>query len=94
MKMAKVNKCEVSDCVYNTDNHCHALAITVGDGDDPMCDTFCQSSTKGGDADELAGVGACKVSNCKFNKQFECDAPEIIVSYHEQKPDCMTFESI
>jgi len=93
MKMAKVIKCEVTDCVYNMDNLCHTPAITIGDGNSPRCDTFFHYTMKGGDAAELAGVGACKVSQCQFNKKFECQAPQISVGYCDREPDCLTFES-
>ncbi len=93
MEMAKVMKCEVNDCVYNMDNCCHTMAITVGDGNSPRCDTFWHSTMKGGDAADLAGVGACKVSSCRYNKKFECGAPEISVGYCAQSPECLTFES-
>lgn len=93
MKMTKVMKCNVKDCAYNMDDCCHTIAITVGDGNNPMCDTFCQSTMKGGDSSSLAGVGACKVSACKHNTKLECQAPEITVGYCGQEPDCLTFES-
>lgn len=93
MKMAKVMKCEVSDCVYNMDNCCHTMAITVGDGNNPMCDTFCHSTVKGGDVADLAGVGACKVSACKHNTKFECESSGISIDYQDLNPNCMTFET-
>jgi len=93
MEMAKVIKCEVADCVYNMDNCCRTMAVTIGDGNNPMCDTFCHSTIKGGDSASLAGVGACKVSACKYNQKFECQSPGISVGYCEQEPDCLTFES-
>lgn len=93
MKMPEVMRCEVSDCVYNMDNRCHTPAITIGDGRNPRCDTFCHSTVKGGDASDMAGVGACKVSGCKYNNKFECHAPKISVGYRDQEPDCLTFQS-
>jgi hypothetical protein len=86
-------KCEVHDCVYNMDNHCHTMAITIGDGNNPRCDTFWHSTMKGGNASDMAGVGACKVSACKYNKKFECSARGITIRYHDHEPDCMTFET-
>ena len=94
MEMSMVMKCEVNDCAYNVDSCCHTMAITIGDGMHPRCDTFCQSSTsKGGDTGSMAGVGACKVAVCKYNTNLECQAPGISVGYGEQEPDCLTFES-
>jgi hypothetical protein len=45
MEMTRVKSCEVAECAYNSKKMCHALAITIGDLDNPMCDTFCQSAT-------------------------------------------------
>ena len=93
MEMSKVSKCEVNDCAYNMENCCHAMAITIGDGMHPRCDTFCESMMKAGDAGCVAGVGACKVSSCMYNTDLECQAMEISVGYKEQEPDCLTFQS-
>ncbi len=92
MEMSIVTICEVDDCAYNMDSHCHTKAITIGDGTNPKCDTFCRSARKGGEAETIAGVGACKVSVCAYNANLECLAPGITVGYSEQEPDCMTFE--
>lgn len=93
MEMPKVMKCEVSDCAYNTDGCCHAMAITIGDPARPRCDTFCESAVKGGDVTCIAGVGACKIFSCRYNSELECSAPAISVGYKEQEPDCLTFQS-
>ena len=93
MEMAKVIKCEVSDCVYNRDQSCHTMAITIGDGENPRCDTFCHATRKGGDASAMSGVGACKVINCRYNTDFECGTSAINVGYKEHIPDCLTFQS-
>jgi len=93
MEMPKVVRCEVNDCAYNTDNCCHALAITVGDEVHPRCDTFCHSMMKGGDRGAIAGVGACKVYSCMYNNGLECNSPEICVGYKGQEPDCLTFRT-
>jgi hypothetical protein len=94
MNMPKVNKCDVPQCCYNKDKMCHALAITVGDGTIPRCDTYttgCKS--KAGDSSATAGVGACKVSLCRHNKNLECQASGIMVGRGKDPADCMTFES-
>lgn len=91
--MPKVKKCEVNDCAYNEDKCCHAIAITIGDSENPICDTFCKSSMKGGEIELVAGVGACKVSSCKYNNNLECGAPSISVGYKKREPDCLTFHS-
>lgn len=93
MEITKVRKCEVTECAYNTDNCCHAIAITIGDESNPMCDTFCQSAVKGGDNEATACVGACKVSSCQHNDSLECQCPEIEVGYQGYDADCLSFES-
>jgi len=92
MKMSRVERCDITDCAYNMDNTCHTIAITIGDTAHPRCDTFCQSTMKGGDMSCFANVGACKVSACSFNSGLECQASEISVGYKEQEPDCLTFQ--
>lgn len=91
MKMANVSECAVSECAYNTGKSCHAIAITIGDGAHPMCDTFFKSSAHGGIKSQTAGVGACKVSSCRHNNDFECSSESIKVGICEDHGDCMTF---
>ncbi len=92
MNMAKVYRCEVSECSYNFQNQCHARAITVScGGARPMCETFCSSSIRGGDRNFLAGVGACKCAECIFNTALECRSPEIKVGRQDDQIDCLTF---
>ncbi len=57
---------DVAECAYNVDKHCHARAITIGDGDNPGCDTFLTASHHTRNANRVAGVGACKVVNCRY----------------------------
>jgi hypothetical protein len=40
MNMPHVQTCDVTECAYNKHRECYALAITVGDKTDAMCDTF------------------------------------------------------
>lgn len=93
MEMPKVNQCDASECAYNTDHMCHALAVTIGDPDSPLCDTFFRTAEKGGEADSVAGVGACKTSSCRFNEKFECRAPGIEVGHKSEGIDCLTYEA-
>lgn len=94
MDMPKVSQCDVADCAYNESDHCHALAITIGDQSHPMCDTFVEAGMHGGDESAVAQVGACKVSTCKFNKSLECSASSITVGRHGQAcGDCQTFQT-
>lgn len=92
MDMSKISKCSVNMCAYNKDQQCHALAITVGDKDNPRCDTFLQSGSKGGDMGTSGKVGACKVSVCKFNESLECSAGQIEVGTKQSMAYCLTFE--
>lgn len=91
IEMPNVSECTVTECAYNTEQKCHARAITVGDGSNPMCDTFFQSPTHTSATGIIAGVGACKVSICKFNEQFECQAQSIKVGHKQGDVECLTF---
>lgn len=91
MDMPVVNSCEADSCVYNVQRSCHALAITVGDTRDALCDTFFRDSAKGGDPKAVAHVGACKMANCQHNVQYECQAPGISVGFEANKADCLTY---
>lgn len=92
-EMPKVFECMMTDCAYNTDKKCHAMAITVGGGRCPLCDTVMKASKKGGVMDMNGSVGACKVENCQFNDSLECDAGGIRVTMHQQHAECATFKS-
>lgn len=93
MKMSPVKECDATDCAYNKNKICHALAITVGGPTGiPYCDTYCSSDEMGGDADASAGVGACKVSACEYNEHLECSAQNIQVGFQQDKVSCLTFE--
>ena len=92
MKMPNVQRCDVVDCAYNTDSRCHAFAITVG-GPTPCCDTFTDSSRKGGLPKASGNVGACKVMGCQHNDKLGCMADGIMVSRQSCNADCMTFKS-
>lgn len=91
MNMPRISRCEVTECSYNRDNQCHALAITVGDASCPMCDTFIQAGSSGGGLSVIGGVGACKTSTCKHNQSLECTADSINVGMHSRHADCKTF---
>lgn len=90
MKMPMIIACTITECAYNMEKRCHALAITVG-GSTPICDTFLKRAGKGGDQDSIGGVGACKVTSCKFNLKLECSASGISVSMHSGQAECATF---
>jgi hypothetical protein len=92
MDMSKVERCRVTECCYNRDEMCRALAITVGGGGDhPACDTYCDYGIKGGEA-SMAEVGACKVNDCRYNQNLECKASGIVVGPAQDEADCLTFE--
>lgn len=92
MNMPKVTQCDVTQCSYNEKKMCRALAITIGDGSHPHCDTFCQTTSKGGDTSATAGVGACKVVECRYNSELECHAQGIRVGHLVDDVDCQTYK--
>lgn len=91
MQPPKILDCTMTDCSYNTNKQCHAVAITVGDSSCAMCDTYFNTSKKGGALDMTGSVGACKEADCKFNNSFECGASGIHVAPHSGHADCATF---
>jgi len=91
--MAKILDCIMTDCSYNRNKMCHTMAITVGGGNCPMCDTYVSISTKGGLLDSLGGVGSCKVQECEFNNSLECRAEGIHVKMHSNHAECATFRA-
>lgn len=90
MKMPMIIDCNMTECAYNTQKRCHAMAITVG-GPEPLCDTFLKRGQKGGVPDMTGGVGACKVTSCSFNQSLECSADAIRVGVHGDHAECDTF---
>lgn len=91
MEIPEVSSCEESRCAYNVEQSCHARAITIGDGLNPMCDTFLNSISHAHSTDQIAGVGACKVGGCRHNEDFECQADHIDIQTPNGKARCMTF---
>ena len=91
MEMPTVMDCDATECAYNSGNMCHATAITIGGEADHRCDTFCQSSAKGGDLQVTGSVGACKVAGCGHNQNLECAAPGVHVGHAGGQVDCLTF---
>ena len=89
MEMSNIVKCSMSTCVYNQENRCTTMGITVGLHGE--CNTFNHGSAKGGFDDVNGGVGACLTANCMFNEKLECKAPKISVMVHDRHPDCATF---
>lgn len=92
IEMPHVNKCDVKTCGYNKESACHAKAITIGDGDNPGCDTFFNTGKHAKNDQIIAGVGACKVSGCMYNNDFECAANSITVGFVGDKINCKTYK--
>jgi hypothetical protein len=90
MEMSKILACDMSNCVYNKENRCHTMGITVGPHAE--CNTFSHVSARGGFDEVKGGVGACLASSCRFNDRLECKAPDIDVASHDRHPDCKTFQ--
>jgi len=91
INMPIVNECDVNTCAYNTNNDCHALAITIGEATGPRCDTFFESSTHAKHSQQTAGVGACKVTNCRHNENFECSMDAIRIGYQRTDIHCLSY---
>lgn len=91
--MPFVAQCSIGECAYNTNNCCHARAITVGDSVHPGCDTFLGATSHSKAKQRTAGVGACKVSACQHNDDYECMAEQITVGHAGNSICCLTYTS-
>ena len=90
--MPPVSECDATGCAYKVDRECQALAITVGHGIHPGCDTYLAIGQHVPDRPGSAGVGACKVAVCQHNRDLECQAPSIRVEVRGDQGECGTFE--
>lgn len=88
--MTQIDSCNVENCAYNSGKTCHAIAITVG-GPHQECDTFLESSQKGGEKNSVSGIGACRIEDCVFNRSFLCGADRIKIGPHETHADCLSY---
>lgn len=68
------------------------MAITVGDGACPLCDTVLRMPLKGGLQWAGGSVGACKTDNCRFNISLGCNAGSIRVILHQRHAECGTYK--
>ena len=91
LEIAPVSRCDVNQCGYNTNNSCHAKAITIGDSTTPGCDTFMDIKRHSQRLKRISGVGACKTNTCQFNNDFECIAENVTVGYSNGDIRCLTF---
>ena len=87
-----VQTCKVDGCSFNSHSRCHALAVTIGDGNNPRCDTFVQQGSDGG-METSTRVGACKVAGCVNNKKLVCKANFIDIAFNDNHPCCKNYQS-
>ena len=87
-----VQSCKVEGCSFNSHSKCHALAVTIGDGTHPRCDTFVQEGSDSG-METSTRVGACKVVSCVNNKKLICKAGFIDVIFNNDHPHCNKFQA-
>lgn len=93
--MPVVASCLIEECAYNSYSHCHARAITIGDSNDALCDTYFGLVNKGAThakpQSAATGVGACKVQSCRHNVDYECVAEEISVGDNGSQIACLAY---
>ncbi|HEY8455908.1 MAG TPA: DUF1540 domain-containing protein [Actinopolymorphaceae bacterium] len=92
MEMPVITRCTAETCAYNQEQHCHALAITIGEPREARCETFVEGAFTGGDPEAVGHVGACRMSDCQHNTNLECQAPNIVVGYQQNTVDCLTYQ--
>ncbi|MFS2002817.1 DUF1540 domain-containing protein [Duganella sp. CT11-25] len=93
IEMPLVAQCSVVECAYNSNQCCHARAITVGNGVHPGCDTYLAAAPHSGETRRNAGVGACKVSSCRHNEDYECVTEQITVGHASASVRCLTYQA-
>ncbi len=73
-RMPLIASCAAADCSYNRYLTCNAMAVTIGMGVEPVCDTFYQTDHRIAYPETVSFVGACKMESCRFNRYLECTA--------------------
>lgn len=73
-RMPLIVSCSGSHCSYNRDMTCNAMAVTIGEKGDAVCDTYYHGSRKIAYPETISFVGACKMESCRFNRNLECTA--------------------
>ncbi|GAB2640799.1 DUF1540 domain-containing protein [Gordonia jinhuaensis] len=94
-EMPHITECTVSECSYNTDENCHAFAISVGGTNGTAdCSTFIPLSTRGGLEVAAPQVGACQRVDCKHNVNLECSAVAVRIGSGDNADtaNCLTYE--
>lgn len=94
LEMPQVKKCDVDSCAYNSNQLCHAKAITIGDDSVPNCDTYVSGHSQTSMIKIVAGVGACKVVGCKFNKDYECTGDAVEIGRVGSSIRCLTYQPL
>jgi len=93
MDLPPVAECSVAGCSYNSHEHCHAGAVTIGGtGVDASCATFIPLGVKGGLDKVVTHVGACQRAECTHNTSLECTAEAIRIGAGHDAADCLTFD--
>lgn len=86
-----VNTCAATECAYNSERKCRALAITVGEPSAATCATYTPREVKGGTQMTVANVGACKASDCKHNRDLVCTAASVTIGIRDGKVSCESY---
>jgi hypothetical protein len=73
-KMPLVVSCTGADCSYNKNMTCNAMAVTIGERTEAICDTYYHTDHKVAFPETISFIGACKMEACTFNRNLECTA--------------------
>ena len=93
IEAAAVSRCAVSECTYNMEQRCSAIAIVIASGPHPRCGTFLKTSNSSSGRIGDAQVGECRYSICRHNTDARCSAGNIEVDYWWGVVDCRTYAS-
>ena len=93
-----VSHCNVSNCIYNSDQQCTAGPVDITFQDNlPQCYTYTTLESEDPKASASAGVvgvgdvSQCDVIDCTFNEGQRCTAESITVTFEENTAQCATY---
>ena len=92
-----VDECVQTDCAYNEEKACHAMAITIdkADAGHASCGTYLhrENGEQGGSKAMIANVGACKAASCVHNDNLMCTAGDVFVGSKDGEVSCLTYRA-
>ena len=99
-------RCDVKNCLHNSDNYCCNRTILVEGTDadkseDTLCSSFDEKNESGSrneyETKNLALSVECEAVQCRFNENLKCSAKHITISGNgasdSAETNCASFEA-